>query len=107
MVEKFRCHWGLPNNFISWEQSRKKTIEEIQSLCRELSEDSHIYVYLPDTGNRICIYYVNKGVVNVDLQYSDPYCDGDVKVEFVTEILENYEEFDKFPEKYGLSFESD
>ncbi len=99
---EFKCHWGLPNEFRAWENALSKSPAEIVELTKLLEKESWIYVHFPDTGNRIRIDYVSNGMVNVDLQYSDPICEGAVSLNSLLNILENYQQFQKNPEKFGV-----
>ncbi len=103
LTDKFDCHWGLPNDFVSSNRSKFKTIDEIIDLCDKMDKESHIYVYFPVTTNRICIHVEKEGFINVDLQYSDPVCEGVIEIEHLRNIFKNYERFQEYPEEFGLS----
>ena len=81
-----------------------KSVDEVIELCTKLEDESLIYLYFADTGNRICIHLAENNLVNVDLQYSDPYCDGDVTIAGLRTLLVEYEHFQRNPEQYGLKF---
>jgi len=108
---KFRTNWyfeGGKNNK-SNDGEVELTSDDIIELAKKLkTKGDVIYTYHPNymrLGARIAFWGTESDLVAVDVQFSSHACVGEVKIEELPKIFENYADVISNPKNYGLKIE--